>query len=262
MIEINLLHGDCLELMKDIPDKSIDMILTDLPYGMTACKWDEIIPFESLWNQYNRIIKKNGAILLFGTEPFSSKLRMSNIKNYRYDWLWDKVVGSNFINAKKMPLKVFENISVFYKKQPTYNPQMEERDKNKERPKTNSKVINEITNTRTTGNSTINKKKYPVNKIVFNRLSGELNSSCKSLHPTQKPVELLEYLIKTYTNEGETVLDNTMGSGSTGVACVNLNRNFIGIELDEEYFEIAKERIERHMRQISIFDLAKESTGR
>ena len=139
---------------------------------------------------------------------------------------------------------------------------MEERDKNKERPKTNSKAINEITNTRTTGNSTINKKKYPVNKIVFNRLSGELNSSCKSLHPTQKPVELLEYLIKTYTNEGETVLDNTMGSGSTGVACVNLNRNFIGIELDEEYFEIAKERIERHMRQISIFDLAKESTGR
>ena len=262
MKKIDLLHGDCLEVMKDIPDKSVDMILCDLPYGITACKWDEIIPFEPLWEQYNRIIKKNGAILLFGTEPFSSKLRMSNIKNYRYDWLWDKVVGSNFINAKKMPLRVFENISVFYKKQPTYNPQMEERDKSKERPKTNSKAINEITNTRTTGSSTINKKKYPVNKIIFNRLSGELNSSCKSLHPTQKPVELLEYLIKTYTNEGETVLDNCMGSGTTGVACVNTNRNFIGIELDDKYFEIAKQRIERHMRQISIFDLAKESTGR
>ena len=238
------MQGDCLELMKDIPDGSVDMILADLPYGITACKWDIIIPFNKLWEQYNRIIKDNGAILLFGTEPFSSELRMSNIKNYRYDWLWDKVVGSNFINAKKMPLKVFENISVFYKKQPTYNPQMEERDKNKERPKTNSKVINEITNTRSTVNSTINKKKYPVNKIVFNRMSGELNSSCKSLHPTQKPVSLMEYLIKTYTNEGDTVLDNVMGSGTTGVACKNLNRNFIGMELDEEYFKIAQSRIE------------------
>jgi DNA modification methylase len=241
---IDLRKGDCLELMKDISDESVDMILCDLPYGITACKWDVIIPFEPLWEQYNRIIKDNGAIVLFGSEPFSSKLRMSNIKNYRYDWLWDKVVGSNFINAKKMPLKVFENISVFYKKQSTYNPQMEERDKTKERPKTNSKAINKITNTQITVNSTINKQKYPVNKIVFNRLSGELNSSCNSLHPTQKPVALLEYLIKTYTNENDIVLDNCMGSGSTGVACKNLNRNFIGIELDKEYYEIAKKRIE------------------
>ncbi len=140
MTKIDLLHGDCLELMKDIPDKSVDMILADLPYGTTACKWDSIIPFEPLWKQYERVIKDNGVIALFGSQPFSSLLVASNIKNYRYDWLWDKVVGSNFINAKKMPLKVFENISVFYKKQPTYNPQMEERDKNKERPKT-SQII-------------------------------------------------------------------------------------------------------------------------
>ena len=252
-MKLNTIYNeDCLEGMKRIPDGSVDMILCDLPYGITACKWDIIIPFNKLWEQYNRIIKDNGAILLFGTEPFSSELRMSNIKNYRYDWLWDKVVGSNFINAKKMPLKVFENISVFYKKQPTYNPQMEERDKNKERPKTNSKVINEITNTRSTVNSTINKKKYPVNKIVFNRMSGELNSSCKSLHPTQKPVALFEYLIKTYTNEGETVLDNCMGSGTTAIACLNTNRQYIGFELDKDYYNIAQDRIKNHEQQLTL----------
>jgi DNA modification methylase len=239
---VQLIHGDCLEKMKDIPDKSIDMILCDLPYGTTACKWDIIIPFEPLWEQYKRIIKDNGAIVLFGSEPFSSYLRMSNIKQYKYDWKWDKVVGSNFVQAKKQPLRIYEDICVFYKKQPTYNPQMEERKKENERP-SNKPALNNINGMTSIKCPTIGKMKYPVNKIEINRMSKELNSS-RIIHPTQKPVALLEYLIKTYTLEGETVLDNTMGSGSTGVACINTKRNFIGIEKDDKYFEVAKKRIE------------------
>ena len=234
---IDLRQGDCLEVMKDIPDRSIDMILCDLPYGTTACKWDVIIPFDKLWEQYNRIIKDNGAIVLFGSEPFSSHLRMSNIKNYRYDWVWDKVRGVGHLLAKKRPMMCIENISVFYKKQPTYNPQMRKRDKpRKSINKGNDKVwngkgeiyVSEMLN-----------EKYPINLLTFSKSDMTKNN----YHPTQKPVELLEYLIKTYTNENELVLDNCMGSGSTGVACINTNRNFIGIELDEKYFTIAKERI-------------------
>jgi site-specific DNA-methyltransferase (adenine-specific) len=241
---IKLYKGDCLEIMKDIPDKSIDMILCDLPYGTTACKWDTIIPFEPLWEEYNRIIKDNGAIVLFGSEPFSSKLRVSNMKNYKYDWKWDKVVGSNFVNAKYMPLKVYEDIIVFYKQRPTYNPQMVERNSKNGRVSGNSKQIkNNINGIKQIKSNTNGKKKYPTNKIEINRLEKELNSKY-IMHPTQKPVVLLEYLIKTYTNEGETVLDNCMGSGSTGVACKRTNRSFIGIELDDNYFEIAKKRIE------------------
>ena len=237
-----LLQGDCLELMKDIQDKSIDMILCDLPYGTTQCKWDSVIPFEPLWEQYNRIIKDNGAVLLFGSEPFSSYLRMSNIKNYKYDWKWDKVVGSNFVQAKKQPLRIYEDICVFYKKQPTYNPQMTERDKKNERP-AKKKSVNNIINMVCEDEGTRNKKKYPVNKIEYNRLSGELNSS-KILHPCQKPIAILDYLIKTYTTDGEVILDNCMGSGSTGVAALNINRKFIGMELDEKYFQIAEKRIQ------------------
>ena len=240
--DYELWNGDCLELMKDIQDKSIDMILCDLPYGTTSCKWDVIIPFESLWEQYNRIIKDNGAVLLFGSEPFSSYLRMSNIKNYKYDWKWDKVVGSNFVQAKKQPLRIYEDICVFYKKQPTYNPQMTERDKKNERP-ANKIAMNNIMNMKSVECPTYGKKKYPVNKIEYNRLSGELNSS-KILHPCQKPITILEYLIKTYTTDGEVILDNCMGVGSTGIAALNLHRKFIGIELDEKYFEIAKKRIQ------------------
>ena len=249
---MKLLHGDCLELMKDIPDKSVDMILCDLPYGMTANKWDTVIPFEPLWEQYERICVDKGAIVLFGSEPFSSALRMSNINNYKYDWYWNKVQGTGFSAVKKQPMRVIETISVFYKKLPIYNPQMEKREKVIDsRNWKQNKRISENSRFTSTDNSLSQKiydKKYPVNLLNINRASNECNNS-KRVHPTQKPVALFEYLIKTYTNEGETVLDNCMGSGSTGVACVNTNRNFIGIELDETYFNIAKERIESHERQ-------------
>lgn len=232
---IDLKQGDCLELMKEIPYKSIDLILCDLPYGTTACKWDSVIPFDKLWEQYNRIIKNNGAIVLFGAEPFSSCLRMSNIKNYKYDWVWKKPNSTTPNLAKIQPMRIYELISVFYKKQPIYNPQMREG-----KPYTwNSKRSGgEASNIQYAQDKAIinNGTRYPINILEFGQERG--------LHPTQKPVPLLEYLIKTYTNEKETVLDNCMGSGSTGVACINTNRNFIGYELDEKYFQTAKERIE------------------
>ena len=231
---IDLRHGDCLELMKDIEDKSIDMILCDLPYGNTRNKWDSIIPLESLWEQYNRVIKDNGAIVLFSQQPFTSILVTSNRKYYRHEWIWEKEQGTGFLNAKKMPLKNHENILVFYKKAPTYNPQMRlgfKPYKTKKGHHGSNYGQDKGALTESSG------ERYPLTVVKFSRDKDKL-------HPTQKPVELLEYLIKTYTNEGEVVLDNTMGSGSTGVACVNTNRNFIGIELNEEYFNIAKERIE------------------
>ena len=239
---IKLLHGDCLEKMKDISDKSIDMILCDLPYGTTACKWDVIIPFEPLWAQYKRIIKDRGAIVLFGSEPFSSHLRMSNIKNYKYDWIWNKTTFANQMCAKFQPLKIQENISVFSKKKHIYHPQ-------------GLIEINKITKqgSKITDNNGGGVRKteyfqqytnYPKNILEFKR-------DLPNVHPTQKPVALMEYLIKTYTLEGETVLDNCMGSGSTGVACINTKRNFIGIEKDDKYFEIAKKRIEEHLTTAS-----------
>jgi len=240
MIDLRL--GDCLELMKDIPDGSIDMILCDLPYGTTACKWDTVIPFKPLWKQYNRIIKKNGAIVLFGSEPFASTLRMSNLKQYRYDWTWDKVTARGHLVAKKRPMAQTESISVFYEKAPIYNPQMVKRPPDKiEVRKTTEYARTEIMGG--VSNAPINKvydEWYPKTIITISNAG----SSVKSVHPTQKPVALMEYLIKTYTNEGETVLDNCMGSGTTGVACINTNRKFIGMEKDKTYFEIAKQRIE------------------
>ncbi len=238
MKKCKLLQGDCLELMKDIPDKSIDMILCDLPYGTTHCKWDVAIPFEPLWKQYKRIIKDNGAIVLFGNEPFSSTLRMSNLKWFRYDWIWEKTRGTGFLNAKRMPLKSHENISVFYKHLPTYNPQMRKGFKPyvyKQGKQSGAFQANIDAKTIVTTNN--NGDRYPLSVLNFYNVNGN------NVHPTQKPVALLEYLINTYTNEGETVLDNCMGSGSTGVACINLNRRFIGIELDKDYFEIAVKRI-------------------
>lgn len=232
---MTLLQGDCLELMKDISDKSIDLILCDLPYGTTKCKWDTIIPFDKLWEQYNRIIKDNGAIVLFGNEPFSSQLRLSNLKNYKYDWVWDKKRGSNFATVKIRPFNSFENIMVFYKKQPTYNPQMW-----KSTPYTCKQgYVGEAKQTGLYRDDVItvnNGDRYPLTILSFSKETG--------LHPTQKPVALLEYLIKTYTNEGETVLDNCMGSGSTGVAAANTNRKFIGMELDDTYYKIACKRLE------------------
>ena len=245
MSKIDLRQGDCLELMKSIPDGSIDAIITDPPYGTTACKWDSVIPFEPMWAELKRVIKPNGAIVLFGSEPFSSALRMSNIKNYKYDWVWEKSKATGHLNSKKRPLVKHELIHIFYKSQPTYNPQgLIEKDKptiskgNRGKKGIGSsgdvygKAENDAIQTHTN---------YPLSIQKFNvDMKAEY-------HPTQKPVALLEYLIKTYTNEGETVLDFTMGSGSTGVACVNTNRNFIGIELDEKYFEIAKGRIEEEV---------------
>lgn len=235
---IDLKQGDCLEIMKEIPDKSIDMILCDLPYGKSICTWDNILPIDKLWKQYNRIIKDKGIICLFGNEPFSSKLRMSNLKMYKYDWKWNKLNHSNPLLAKKQPLRVYEDILIFYKQQPIYNPQMKQ-GKPYKKDYGYKKHNNSISGVIMVDKDNETGCRYPVNIIEFPM--GRNNQ--ERLHPCQKPVTLLEYLIKTYTNENDTVLDNCMGSGSTGVACVNTNRNFIGIELDENYFNIAKSRI-------------------
>ena len=253
MVDFRL--GDCLELMKDIPDGSVDLVLTDPPYGTTACKWDSVIPFEPMWEQLNRVIKPNGAICLFGSEPFSSALRMSNIKHFKYDWIWEKTRSTGHVHAKNMPMKKHEIISVFSngsmghasllsEKRMVYNPQgiifnPHERGGGTrkfggvygKRPSHKERYVQEASN-------------YPSSILKF-------ACECK-YHSTQKPVALLEYLIRTYTNDGETVLDFTMGSGTTGVACVNTNRNFIGIELDEGYFNIAKKRIEEAKGQSRI----------
>lgn len=247
---INLMHGDCLELMKTIDDKSVDMILCDLPYGTTACKWDNVIPFEPLWEQYNRIIKDNGAIVLFGSEPFASKLRLSNLKNYKYDWVWVKSRALGFTNAKNKPMNKHELISVFSKGTCANG------SKNKMIYKPQGlihfgKLVNGIKDCkadRKDGSHKFARKSHKKSYVqeFTNYPTQILNfaNEGNTVHPTQKPVALLEYLIKTYTNEGETVLDNCMGSGSTGIACKNLNRGFIGIEKDDNYFNIAKNRIE------------------
>lgn len=246
-MEINnyeLYHGDCLDIMPLIPDKSVQLILADLPYGTTACKWDNIIPFEPLWEQYKRIIKENGAIVLFGSQPFTSVLVMSNPKLFKYEWIWEKSKASNFLLARKQPLKAHENILVFANGTPNYYPQ-----------KTQGKPYNKGIEKRTkieavgkigNGNLIINESgdRNPRSVIYFRTAESE-----GKFHPTQKPVALLEYLINTYTNENNLVLDNTMGSGSTGVACVNTNRRFIGIEKEKQYFDIAQKRIEDATKQ-------------
>jgi len=231
---------DCLEGMKYIDDKSIDMILCDLPYGTTKCKWDIVIPFEPLWEQYERIIKDNGAIVLFGSEPFSSYLRLSNIKLYKYDWIWNKKKGGNPLLSKIQPIKIFENISVFGKGKINYYPIMVDRDKPKSRGK-NKGTISETTNN-CFSEDKVYTQYYPKAIIEFSNANQR-----NKIHPTQKPVELCEYLIKTYTNENELVLDNCIGSGTTAIACINTNRNYIGFELDKEYYEIAKNRINKHI---------------
>lgn len=241
-------HGDCLEIMKDIPDKSIDMILCDLPYGTTACKWDTIIPFEPLWDLYKRIIKSNGAIVLTASQPFTSLLVMSNIKWFKYEWIWKKDNCSNFMMLKKQTGKKHENVLVFYDKQPTYNPQM---NIGKESHSTGNNIgkiqgkreyigikdfkIREVDKTNL---------KYPTSIIKFNACGRGL-----AQHPTQKPVALFEYLIKTYTNENDTVLDNCAGSGTTAIACINTNRKWICIEKDEDYYNKSIDRINTHLRK-------------
>ena len=255
---VRVFNGDCLEIMKSIPDGSIDMVLCDLPYGTTACKWDVVIPFDKLWEQYNRIVKDNGAIVLFADEPFTSRLICSNIENFKYRITWNKDIGGGYLNAKIMPLKQTEDMCVFSKVNNgryTYNPIMRDKESNRIRPIGRRGPANPSTYGASNGQLSEDynpKKSYPTNLVKLSSKTAECNSIHR-VHPTQKPVALLEYLIKTYTNEGETVLDNTMGSGSTGVACVNTNRKFIGIEMDENYFNIACDRIKNRTRQLDLF---------
>ena len=236
-----LLHGDCLELMKGIPDGSIDAIICDPPYGTTACKWDSIIPLEPMWNQLKRVIKLNGAIVMTASQPFTSVLVCSNLPMFKYDWTWRKPKGTGHLNAKKQPMRDKEDIVVFYGAQPTYNPQFTPGAPYKAKAGKDHSASTSMTDSYgsyTNYREDNGGKRYPKQVLEF----GVVERG--TLHPTQKPVALMEYLIKTYTNEGETVLDFTMGSGTTGVACKNLGRSFIGIELDETYYQIATKRIE------------------
>lgn len=236
MRELNLMLGDCLERMKEIESGTVDMILCDLPYGTTCCSWDAVIPFEKLWAEYERVIKENGAIVLFGAQPFSAVLACSNIKLFRYELIWEKPAATGFLNAHIQPLRAHENMLVFYKAQPTYNPQKtygHER-KTAKRKDIGSEHYGKQLNIKAYDST----ERYPRSVQVFSSDKQKSN-----LHPTQKPVALCEFLIRTYTNQGERVLDNTMGSGTTGVACVNTGRHFIGIEQEEKYFLVAQERI-------------------
>ena len=237
---IKLLQGDCLELMKEIPEGSVDMILCDLPYGTTACKWDSVIPFEPLWENYKRVIKSNGAIVLTASQPFTSALVMSNPSMYKHEWIWIKNRGSNFANTVREPMKEHESVVFFSRGRWTYNKQMQERTgSGSDRVKYEVAFKSESDNYRKfegRDHKKLPEKRVPSSWQKFNTEVG--------LHPTQKPVALMEYLIRTYTNEGEAVLDNCMGSGTTGIACLNTGRKFIGIEKDDKYFEIAKQRIE------------------
>ena len=239
VVDIKLINGDCLLEMQEIPSKSIDMVLTDPPYGTTACKWDSILPLEFMWHELKRVTKENGAIVMTASQPFTSALVMSNPKWFKYDWIWRKPKGTGHLNAKKMPMRDKEDILVFYKSQCTYNPQFSQGSpyKNKagnpEKSTSMTDCYGKYTNFRNDNDG----RRYPKQVLEFPVVERG------TVHPTQKPVALMEYLIKTYTNEGETVLDFTMGSGTTGVAAKRLNRNFVGIELDHHYFNIAKERI-------------------
>ena len=244
-----VIQGDCLEVMKDIPDKSIDMILCDLPYGTTACKWDTIIPFDKLWEQYERIIKPNGAIVLTASQPFTSALVMSNVKKFKYSWTWDKVTAKGHLVAKYRPMQQTEEICVFGKGKINYYPIMEIREKDRK------DVSVEYSRTQIMGGTTTKEKekilrthRYPKTLL---RYSNAIQKG--KVHPTQKPVELFEYLIKTYTNEGELVLDNTAGSGTTAIACLNTNRQFIVMEKEQKYYDIILKRVADFSKQQTLF---------
>lgn len=240
-----IILGDCIDEMSNIKDGSIDMILCDLPYGTTQCKWDVVIPFDLLWGQYERIIKDNGAVILFGAEPFSSFLRLSNLKMYKYDWIWDKIKGTGFLNAKKQPMRTHEIISVFYKNQCTYNPQ---KTTGHDRKKTfRGKHLNtEVYGAMEKDYYYDSTERYPTSIQVFST-----DTQNTSLHPTQKPVSLLRYLIRTYSNEGEIVLDNCAGSGSTGEAAIKENRGYVLIEKEKCYYDVMVERINHQMKYLN-----------
>lgn len=247
MMETNMLyHQECLEGMTSLPDRSVDMILCDLPYGTTNCRWDTIIPLEPLWREYERVIKDNGAIVLFAQSPFDKVLGASNLPLFRYEWIWEKTAATGFFNAKKMPMKAHENILVFYKKLPTYNPQKTSGHKpvnlyTKTLDMQNKgELYNNATKEVSGGGQT---DRYPRSVLVF-----PSDKQKSHLHPTQKPVGLCEYLIKTYTNEGELVLDTCMGSGTTAIACLNTGRRYIGFEKEKKYYEAAADRIRSHTK--------------
>jgi len=235
MTDIQLYHGDCLELLHNVTDDSVDMLLVDLPYGTTACKWDSIIPLDQLWEHYNRVCKKNAAMVFTAAQPFTTVLIQSNIKNFKYEWIWEKPQGTNPMHAKIMPLKSHENILLFCRGKPKYYPQMEQGTPYKAFSSNSAKIGEVYGGAKSKHRDNPEGTRYPKTVQRFKQDRG--------FHPTQKPVSMMEYLIKTYSDEGDTVLDNTMGSGTTGVACKNLNRNFIGMEQDETYFKIAKDRI-------------------
>lgn len=232
---VELYHGDCLTILPTLSDNSVDMLLVDLPYGTTACKWDSIIPLDKLWEQYNRICKENAAMVFTAAQPFTTVLASSNLDNFKYEWIWEKPQGTNPMNAKIMPLKSHENILVFCRKKPTYNPQMWYSTPYTGFVSDSAKIGEVYGKQQSKHRDNPEGSRYP--KTVLR------HKQEKGLHPTQKPVGLMEYLIKTYTNDGDTVLDNTMGSGTTGVACNNTNRKFIGIERDREYYNIALDRL-------------------
>ena len=244
-MDTNLYNGNCIDIMQQLIKENVkvDAIITDIPYGTTACAWDNVIPFEDMWNCIFGLRKDSTPIVLFGNEPFSSYLRVSNIKEFRYDIYWQKERATNIFQLKKRPAKVIETISVFYKEQPTYNPQMTQYDGPKRTNKVKDGKLDILVDSQNRKPFEYEDKgiRYPLQVVQFKR-----DILTSNLHPTQKPLSLMEYLVKTFTNEGDTVLDFTMGSGTTGVACKNLNRNFIGIELDNNYFEIAKNRIENN----------------
>ena len=244
MKPFELMMGDCLERMQEIPDGSVDMILCDLPYGTTACKWDTVIPFEPLWEAYRRVTKKNAAIVLTASQPFTSALVMSNVKEFAYEWVWDKGVSASFVQAKRMPMRIHENVLIFCPngKTPAYYPQMTPKDK----PQTNrGRTVKREDAIPLADHSQMIGREYTESFPPTIQKFSIRSAGSRGFHPTQKPVALMEYLIKTYTNPGELVLDNTMGSGTTGVACMNTGRRFIGIERDPEYFAICEDRINK-----------------
>lgn len=253
MIELDKIYNeDCLEGMKRIPDGSVDCIICDLPYGTTRNQWDSVIPLDKLWEQYKRVCKPSAAIVLFGQEPFSTKLRISNLEWFRYDWIWRKPCGTGFLNANRMPLKIHEVISVFYKNLPTYNPQF-----------TQGKPYKMTNNSKGTSNYGKYKnigiesdgRRYPVDVLDFKGVNNgfPVNGIGNTIHPTQKPVELICYLVMTYSNQGDTILDNCMGGGTTAIACIREKRHFIGFELNKEYFDKSLERIKEEKNQLRLF---------
>jgi len=244
-MEVNKIYcGDCLQLMSDIHDNSVDLVLTDPPFGTTNCKWDTTIPFGPMWMQLNRITKQKGIIVLFGSEPFSSFLRISNIQNYKYDLIWEKSQSVGFLNAWKMPLRETENISVFYTNTPTYNPRLKDKLKKDIRPQTQRTKLSECY-----GGMDLNIHKCPPGKSMPKTII-KFNNEQNNEHPTQKPIPLMEYLVETYSNKGDLVLDFTCGSGTTAVACKNTHRNFIAIEKEPKYVEIAKRRVANAQPQL------------